>query len=231
MRVVLLALVLSIGSPFQIRLKSPVDGLHYIAREVWMEADVASVEDAITFCTQFYPNIDTPSSTPEPAVCKALESKVELPAFGLSREGHHRASIWLSRLSAEMWQTDEALYTERMAEERETASTSSFYVGRSSLTSIVHGRSAGRVLEEGPATLVLGIKYGTHGDDCRISVAFDGELILDLPLRDLFKIDEEEVRISLTEGQSSRYLGEVHSLDPRDKLRLSAHLALQVISS
>jgi hypothetical protein len=35
--------------------------------------------------------------------------------------------------------------------------------------------------------VVLGIKYGTHGDDAHISVAVGGEFVLRFELADLFR--------------------------------------------
>ena len=79
---------------------------------------------------------------------------------------------------------------------------------------------------------VLAIKYGIHGDNARASVCVDGEIVLDVPLAQLFRTEALEVQRELAREQAQRVdLRESHggswALKPRDEEALSSHLALQ----
>ena len=76
---------------------------------------------------------------------------------------------------------------------------------------------------------VLGIKYGTHGDDAHISMARNGELLFAVEMSALFDVNDEAVRAELTAAQAARAEGLTGNgaLGAADRARLSDHLALQ----
>jgi hypothetical protein len=109
-----------------------------------------------------------------------------------------------------------------------TSDRVSFFTRRKALQSKLFGSTM--MPRQSSKVVALAIKYGTHGDDAKVSVAVGGRLLFEQSMWTLFRMDDETLRADLTSSQRGRSTlrdGSMHTLDPQEMERLSDHLALQ----
>jgi len=105
-----------------------------------------------------------------------------------------------------------------------------FFVKRSLLREeVLSMKAASGTIRPRRQVTVLGIKYGIHGDEAKLSVAHNGRVILDLPLHSLFHIDNESLRSELTQSQQVKMVSDTDTwwFHKQNRARLPDHLALQ----
>ncbi len=171
---------------------SPVPEVHYLTRDVRFDVHLSMNDPAegFRYCSRLHEAAAMAGDAPRPhaAVCNRLDNvTAELPAYS-------PAALTAGRHTAEFWLPNNAAGAEATADPFARA-TIGFFTGfaalEAALAAAAEAAAAAIAQDGGPATVVLGLKFGTHGDEAVASVAFDGVTVLRVGLDLLFDVAAE----------------------------------------